>query len=85
MAVRVKRVLLKRETGSSDTWEMCFADCCVAYDCHCVARGGEDVCEGTFGYDPAVMNEGEEGMFVRCICPCHKFRNVQPLISPPDR
>jgi hypothetical protein len=73
MTVHVKRLHLDEcAEDPKMPKEVLVADCCIGYDTRCPVRGGDDVCEGMFYYDSDLMEGGEDGMFVCCVCPCHR-------------
>jgi hypothetical protein len=71
--------------------EVGVANCCVAYGCHCLARGGDQMCEVTFPYRPG-GNGGWRGRYARvlhlCLSP-QASRGVKlagmHFVSPADR
>jgi len=49
MTVHVARLQLNTETDNPEVPKAVgTSDCCLAYDYHCLARGGTDECEGMF-------------------------------------
>jgi hypothetical protein len=51
---------------------------CEAYEVKCSSRGGHDLCPGFLKYDPEIMEGGNPGSTVWCICECHRKRTRLP-------
>jgi hypothetical protein len=73
IVVHVKRLHLDASAEDPKVPKEVFvADCCLAYDTRCPVRGGNEACEAMFHYDTDVMEGGEQGMLVCCVCACHR-------------